>query len=140
MEPLTETVTVTSTTDEAFAVFTERVGEWWPPAYSPDPDTLDTVVIEPHVGGRVYMRMTDGSEHDFGEVTSWTPGEIFGQTWTLAQDPEHPSSLTVTFTPTGEGTEVTLRHDGWHEGNAAFREKFGDWDLILEQYAEAAQS
>ncbi|QNN51514.1 SRPBCC domain-containing protein [Nocardioides mesophilus] len=140
MEPITETVTVTCTCGEAFAAFTDRIDEWWPPAYSPDPDTLDTVVLEPHVGGRVYLRMSDGAEHAIGEVTSWSPGEIYGQSWVLAQDPAQPSSITVTFTPTGEGTEVTLRHDGWHDGNAAFREKFGDWALILEQYAEAAQA
>ncbi|MGI8900221.1 MAG: SRPBCC domain-containing protein [Nocardioides sp.] len=139
MEPITETVTVTCTSATAFDVFTGRIGEWWPPSYSPDPDTLDTVVIEPVIGGRVFIRMVDAAEHDFGEVTSWRPDEMYAQTWTLAQDPEHPSSLTVTFTPTGNGCEVRLQHGGWHEGNAAYRDKFGDWALILAQYAETAQ-
>jgi len=82
MEPITETVTLTSTTAEAFEVFAGRVGEWWPPSYSPAPDPLDTVVIEPMIGGRVFMRMVDGDEHHFGEVTSWSPGQIYAQTWT----------------------------------------------------------
>ena len=139
MEPITETRSLTCTSADAFTAFTVRVGEWWPPSYSPDPDTLDTVVIEPMIGGRVFMRMVDGTEHDFGEVTSWSPGQIYAQTWALAQDPEHPSSLTVTFTPTRDGCEVRLQHGGWHDGNVAYRDKFGDWALILDQYAETAQ-
>ncbi len=139
MEPITETRSLTCTSADAFTAFTVRVGEWWPPSYSPDPDTLDTVAIEPMIGGRVFMRMVDGTEHDFGEVTSWRPGDMYAQTWTMAQDPDHPSSLTVTFTPTGEGCEVRLQHGGWHDGNAAYRDKFGDWSLILDQYAEEAQ-
>jgi len=47
MEPITETRSLTCTSADAFTAFTVRVGEWWPPSYSPDPDTLDTVVIEP---------------------------------------------------------------------------------------------
>jgi len=97
MDPITESRSLTCTSAGAFTAFTVRVGEWWPPSYSPDPDTLDTVVIEPMIGGRVFMRMVDGTEHDFGEVTSWRPGDMYAQTWTMAQDPDHPSSLTVTL-------------------------------------------
>ena len=51
-----------------------------------------------------------------------------------------PSSLTVTFTDTDQGSEVVLEHGGWHEGNAAYREKFGDWSLILERYEFVAST
>jgi len=42
MEPVTETRSLTCTSADAFTAFTVRVGRWWPPSYSPDPDTLDT--------------------------------------------------------------------------------------------------
>ena len=29
---------------------------------------------------------------------------------------------------------------GWHEGNVAYREKFGDWSLILERYEFVAST
>jgi len=73
-------------------------------------------------------------------VTAWSPGETYAQTWTLAQDPEAPSSLTVTFADTDDGSEVVLEHGGWHEGNIAYREKFGDWSLILERYEFVAST
>jgi hypothetical protein len=106
--------------------------------HTPDPDAFDGVLIEPSVGGRVLMRMSGGVEHQIGEVTAWEPGRTYGQTWTLAQDPASPSSLTVSFADTDDGSEVRLEHGGWHEGNVAYRQKFGDWALILERYAFVA--
>jgi hypothetical protein len=138
MEPRTHTVSLSCDAAEAFDVFTARISEWWPEAYTPDPDAFDGVLIEPSVGGRVLMRMSGGVEHQIGEVTAWEPGRTYGQTWTLAQDPASPSSLTVSFADTDDGSEVRLEHGGWHEGNVAYRQKFGDWALILERYAFVA--
>ena len=77
----------------AFEAFTERISDWWPEAYTPDPDAFDEIAIEPEVGGRVVLRMSGGSEYQIGEVTAWDPGRTYAQTWTLAQDPDVPSSL-----------------------------------------------
>lgn len=138
-QPHVHAVSVPCDAVTAFEAFTSRMGEWWPAAYTPDPEAFDTVVVEPHVGGRVAMRMRDGSEHPFGIVTAWSPGEVYAQTWTLAQDPEHPSSLTVTFSDRAHGSLVLLEHGGWHAGNAEYRTKFGDWPLILKEYAALVQ-
>ena len=140
MDPHVHTVSLSCDAATAFEAFTDRISEWWPAAYTPDPDAFDGVVIEPRVGGRVLIRMSNGAEHQIGEVTAWSPGETYAQTWTLAQDPEAPSSLTVTFADTDDGSEVVLEHGGWHEGNAAYREKFGDWSLILERYEFVAST
>lgn len=140
MEPRTHSVSLSCDAAAAFEAFTDRISDWWPEAYTPDPDLFDGVVIEPGVGGRVVMRMSGGIEHQFGEVTAWDPGRTYGQTWTLSQDPDSPSSITVSFTDTDTGSEVVLEHGGWHEGNAAHRQKFADWALILERYAFVAST
>lgn len=136
--PIEHTVEVACDAATAFEVFTSGMGEWWPGAYTPDPDTFGTVVVEPWVGGRVSMRMRDGAEYPFGEVTDWSPGERYAQTWTLAQPADHPSTLTVTFRDEPDGCLVRLEHGGWGGGNAEYRSKFGDWPVILRRYAEVA--
>ncbi|MGA9746893.1 MAG: SRPBCC domain-containing protein [Nocardioides sp.] len=140
MEPHIHTLRLEADAESAFEAFTARMSEWWPEAYTPDPGTFDGVSIEPEVGGRVLMRTTDGSVHQVGEVTAWDPGVTYAQTWTLAQDPDAPSSLTVRFSSTAEGCEVVVEHGGWHDGNAAYREKFGGWALILERYGFIAST
>lgn len=135
MEPHRHVVTLDVDATTAFEAFTERISEWWPEAFTPDPDAFDGVRIEPRVGGRVVIATSHGDEHTFGEVTAWDPGTTYGQTWTLGQDPSVPSSLTVQFADTGEGSEVVLEHGGWHEGNAAYHDKFAGWPLVLERYA-----
>lgn len=139
METRTHSLLLTCDAATAFDVFTSRMGEWWPPTHTPDAESFDTVVVEPRRGGTVAMRMKDGSSYPFGVVTTWRPGEVYAQTWTLAQTPDDPSSLTVTFSDRLRGCLVLLEHGGWHAGNAGFREKFGDWPMLLERYAALAQ-
>jgi hypothetical protein len=85
------------------------------------------------------MRLADGSTCCFGRVTTWQPGEVYAQTWTLEAAVDDPSSLTVTFCDRSHGCLVVLEHGGWHEGNEELRDKFGDWPKILERYAALAQ-
>jgi hypothetical protein len=140
MEPRTHSLLLTCDAATAFEVFTSRMGEWWPPAYTPDPDAFETVLVAPQVGGDVLMRMRDGSTHRFGRVTTYVPGEVYAQTWTLAQPDEHPSLLTVTFSDRSHGSLVVLEHGGWHAGNEEYSEKFGDWPVILQRYAALVQA
>ncbi len=77
---------VTCPPDQAFATFTGRIDIWWPPE-GDAPGPIVDVRIEPRVGG-------------WGTVLTWDPGRRYRQSFTLAQDPAHPSELDVTFTPT----------------------------------------
>jgi hypothetical protein len=71
--------------EHAFAVYTERIGEWWDPRYTANAETLQTVTIEPRVGGRVYAVHGDLGEDDWGEVIVWEPGRRLVHTFSLAQ-------------------------------------------------------
>jgi uncharacterized protein YndB with AHSA1/START domain len=126
--------------ERAFSVYAARIGEWWDPRYTANAETLRGVTIEPRVGGRVYATHADLGRHDWGEVTAWEPGRRLVHTFTLAQDPRYPSEVAVEFAPgvrPGEST-VRLSHGGWTEANAAVREKFGDWPLLLDRFAALA--
>jgi hypothetical protein len=76
--------------DHAFATYMGRIGKWWDPRYTANPETLETVTIEPRAGGRVYARHGDLGEHDWGEVTVWEPGRRLVHTFSLAQDRSIP--------------------------------------------------
>jgi hypothetical protein len=127
--------------ERAFAVYTDRIGEWWDPRYTANAETLEAVTIEPRVGGRVYATHGDIGEDDWGEVTVWEPGRRVVHTFTLAQDPEHPSEVAVEFVDVdSSGCTVRFAHAGWTEANAAARPKFTDWPIMLDRFAALADS
>jgi hypothetical protein len=136
LAPVTHEVAVSCSPAVAFEMYTGRIGEWWDPRYTVKPETFETVVIEPRVGGRVYARHTDIGVDDWGQVTAWEPGRRLVHTFTLAQDPAHPSEVGVAFL-TGESGGCTVRfaHGGWTDVNAAVRSKFGDWLVMLDRFA-----
>lgn len=86
----------------------------------------------------MYATYTDIGEHDWGEVTVWEPGARLVHTFTLAQDPQHPSEVAVEFAPTERGCTVLFAQGGWTKANDESREKFGDWPLMLERFAALA--
>lgn len=133
--PITQEYSLRCTPDEAFAAYTERIGEWWDPRYTANAETLEGVTIEPAVGGRLYATHSDMGEHEWGRVTVWEPGERLEHTFTLAQDPQHPSEVSVEFAPAGDGSTLRLAHGGWTEANAGAREKFNDWQVLLDRFA-----
>jgi hypothetical protein len=126
---------------DAFATYTDRIGKWRDPRYTANPETPEAVTIEPRVGGRVYAMHADLGEHPWGEVRVWDPGRRLVHTFTLAQNPEHPSVIAVEFADNGAGgSSVRFAHGGWTEANADVRRKFGDRKLLLDRFAALANS
>jgi uncharacterized protein YndB with AHSA1/START domain len=101
---------------------------------------LRAVTIEPHPGGRVYATHSDVGEDDWGEVTVWEPGHRLVHTFSLAQDPQHSSEVSVEFVPGPAGCTVRFAHAGWTDANAAARKKFTDWPIMLDRFAGLAES
>lgn len=137
MEPIHHNVTIACSPQRAFEVFTTGMGTWWDPAYTPDPATYIGIDLDPRVGGAVALRHGDAT-YPFGEVTQWRPGEHYQQTFWLAMDRAHPSTVDVRFTPDGGVCLVTFEHGGWDAANVAARDKYGDWPVLLGRFAEAA--
>jgi hypothetical protein len=100
---------------------------------------LKGVTIEPRVGGRVYATHTDVGEDDWGVVTIWEPGHRLVHTFTLAQDPQHPSEVAVEFGRLDTGCTVRFAHGGWTGANVETRKKFRDWRVMLDRLVAFAE-
>jgi uncharacterized protein YndB with AHSA1/START domain len=144
ISPITHEYSLRCSPSEAFALYTGGIGDWWDPRYTANAETLRAVTIEPRAGGRVYATHSDIGEDDWGVVTAWEPGHRLVHTFTLAQDPQHPSEVAVEFVGLGgqaeAGTGCTMQfaHGGWTEANAAAREKFRDWRVLLDRFVALA--
>jgi hypothetical protein len=138
--PISHEYRLRASPEDAFTTYVGRIGEWWDPRYTANPETLEGVSIEPRVGGRVYASHTDLGEHEWGRVIAWEPGVHLAHTFSLAQDPAHPSEVSVGFSAEGDGTVVLLSHGGWTEHNASARGKFSDWPVMLARFAALADS
>ncbi len=61
--PITHECSVRCTPQHAFATYTGRMSEWWDPRYTANAETLQSVTVEPYVGGRVYATHRDMGKH-----------------------------------------------------------------------------
>ena len=136
-------VTVKLPREEAFRLFTERMGSWWPLlTHSVFHADAATLTLEPVVGGRVYEATADGRTSDWGTVTEWQPGERLAMTWHPGDEPDRATVVDVTFSEAPDGgTHVDLLHTGWavHGAEAAARAAdYQQWTALLEGFAKAA--
>jgi hypothetical protein len=141
--PITHEYAVRCGAQQAFTTYTQRIGEWWDPRYTANAETLEAVTIEPRAGGRVRATHSDTGEDDWGKVTIWEPGRRLVHTFTLAQDPQHPSEVAVEFVPDEDsrgGCTVRFAHGGWTRANAEARKKFTDWPVMLDRFAALADA
>jgi uncharacterized protein YndB with AHSA1/START domain len=114
LTPLVFTVTVPQSVDDAFGLFTEKIGTWWPKAtHSIGEHRVVDVVLEPRVDGRIYERQDDGTECSWGEVLAWDAPHRFVITWHPSLEPMAVTEVEVTFTAQEGSTIVQLTHREW---------------------------
>jgi hypothetical protein len=138
--PLRLSFAVDCAADHAFEVWTSCIGVWWPPDHTVSGDP-DAVVIEGHVGGRIFERTRDGAEHDWGVVTEWDPPRGLTFTWHLGRVADEATEVALRFVADGDAhTLVTIEHRGW-ERLAQFgdiRERTRDnWGYVVGRFADA---
>jgi uncharacterized protein YndB with AHSA1/START domain len=142
------TVTVPVTPDEAFAMFTERLGDFKPPEHNLLAVPIAETVVEPHVGGAILDRGTDGSECHWARILAFEPPNTLvfswniGPTWQIETDPDRVSEVEVRFVADGTAsTRVELEHrhlDRHGPGWESVRDGIGHdqgWTLYLDRYA-----
>ena len=93
--------------DHAFAIWTQRIGTWWPADHTVSGDPA-AVVLEGRVGGRIYERTRQGEEHDWGVVTDWRPPDQLSYRWHLGVGPEAATDVAVS-SRAGDGARPGLR-------------------------------
>lgn len=145
MGPVRTSVTVARSREEAFDVFTNGFGTWWPyRTHSISEERVVDAVLEPRLGGRIYERNDDGSEAEWGRVVGWEPPRRLVFSW--QPNPEAPgeTEVEVTFDETHDGTLVSLEHRGWDayaERATQIRPEYEQgWPLVLGRFAERAAS
>ncbi len=125
---------------EAFRLFTEGIGRWWPIAtHSLGGDHVVDVRFEARLGGRIFEVLDDGSEEDWGEVLAWDPPASVRVKWGVSRG-RPPTTWEAVFTPLGESTtRLVLEHWGWEAlGDDADEARTGyhaGWDPVLSAFA-----
>jgi hypothetical protein len=85
-----KSVSVSCSPPEAFELFTERLGTWWPfETHRPGDEMPEAAVFEGREGGRVYHRVPSGKEEEWATVLVWDPPARFVIDWHV--NPENPS-------------------------------------------------
>ena len=138
-----KSIVVSAPVERAFELFTDGVASWWPVgSHSIHGDEVETVVFEPHEGGRVYERAGGGRVEHWPFVRVYEPPSRIVLDWSV--NPSRPTTeVEVRFVPDGEGTRVELVHSGFEaygEDGAASHESYDTgWDRVLGKFAEAAR-
>jgi uncharacterized protein YndB with AHSA1/START domain len=143
-----ESIVINAPIDRAFKVFTEDIGDWWPPDHHILEGELAEMVFEPREGGNVYDRAVDGSECRWARVLAYEPPNrvVFSwdisTAWQIETDPAKTSEIEVRFVAEGaERTRVELEHrnlerhgEGWEKMRDAVGSP-GGWRRGLEAFA-----
>ena len=93
----------------------EALKVWFKPE---DAFTIAAAEADVRVGGRFRIRMIsgEGEEHEAsGVYREVIPNRKLVMTWRWKSAPEEESLLGVTFRPSGRGTELELKHEGFVE-------------------------
>jgi uncharacterized protein YndB with AHSA1/START domain len=141
--PVVVSIEVARPAEEAFARFTNDLGEWWPTeGHSIGEDQVERLVVDARHGGTILERWHDGTEYSWATFTEWAPPKSFTMEWRPNPNPGPTTEVTVTFTPTPTGTLVELTHRGWErlgdEGGELRRNYEKGWPKVLTAYEGAA--
>ncbi|WP_331281537.1 metalloregulator ArsR/SmtB family transcription factor [Saccharothrix sp. NRRL B-16314] len=141
-------IVVEAPLERAFAVFTERFGDFKPVEHNILGVELAETVFERRVGGHIYDRAVDGSECRWARVLVYEPPHrvVFSwdldPRWQVESDPDRTSEVDVRFIAETAGrTRVELEHrhidrhgEGWHSVSDGVGSE-GGWPLYLRRFA-----
>jgi hypothetical protein len=134
---------VACSVEHAFDVWTNRIDMWWPSDHTVSGDPDVAVFLQGEVGGRIFERAADGTEHDWGQVTAWTPPVRFAYLWHLRRDRREATEVEVRFVARGpDATRVEIEHQGWErlaDGPQARERNSIGWQTLLPHYLHAIE-
>lgn len=134
--PIRREILVDADPATAFAVFTERISQWWPledlSVYGPG----GTVGF---ADGQIVERSASGDAAVWGTVYLWEPGAALAFSWHPGGPPDQATHVEVTFTQADAQTLVTLTHTGWERfaDPAETRAEYEQgWPVVLGTYRD----
>jgi uncharacterized protein YndB with AHSA1/START domain len=150
--PVSKTITVKTTVEHAFRVFTEGFDTWWPRSHHIGKSPMKRAIVEPRAGGRCYTEQEDGTDCDWGSVLVWDPPQRLVLAWQITADWQYQpdlaksSEVDVRFTALPDGsTRVDLQHRHLARMGAraevmrAALDSASGWSGVLDLFAHAAQ-
>ena len=141
--PLRISFDVDCPAEHAFRVWTSGIGTWWPPDHTVTGGP-ERIVLTGGVGGRIYERGADGTEHEWGEVIVWQPPTRLAYLWYLGRDRADATEVDIRFRAQGTAqTRVDITHRGW-ESLGATGDQWRDrtrtgWQTLLPHYQKAIE-
>jgi uncharacterized protein YciI len=136
--PIRRQIILDADPETAFAVFTERLGQWWPLAELSVYGAGATVAFDE---GHIVERSAEGRTAVWGTVTRWEPPSVVAFSWHPGRTPQKASHVEVIFAARADQTLVTLEHAGWDafaDPAAARAEYDQGWPMVLDRYREHA--
>jgi uncharacterized protein YndB with AHSA1/START domain len=141
-------IVVPAPIERAFAVFTERFGDFKPPEHNLLGIAIAETVFEARVGGNIIDRAVDGSECRWARILAYQPPDrvVFSwdisPRWSLETDPDQTSEVEVRFiAESPERTRLELEHrrierhgPGWEAVTDGVDGDEG-WPQYLARYA-----
>jgi uncharacterized protein YndB with AHSA1/START domain len=141
--PVRKTLFVELGVEEAFALFWDRIGVWWPTrTHSIHGDETAEVVVEGRAGGRIFERSRGGQEAHWADILAWDRPERVVLDWRVNPAAAAPTEVEVRFADDGGRTRVELVHRGWERFGPTAEETRASydsgWDLVLGHYVGSA--
>jgi uncharacterized protein YciI len=134
--PIRREILVDTDPATAFAVFTERISQWWPledlSVYGPG----GTVGF---ADGQIVEQSASGDAAVWGTVYLWEPAAALAFSWHPGGPPDQATHVEVTFTQADAQTLVTLTHTGWERfaDPAQARAEYDlGWPVVLGTYRD----
>ncbi len=146
--PITKFVEVPLSQEEAYELFTQKMGQWWPletrsiTAHQQGTRALG-LSCAPCAGGEIAEIAPDGTRHIWGHYVDCDAPYSVEIQFHMGQPKEHATLLVVSFRPASDGRSIVkLLHTGWESyGEVADMMRDGydaAWDEIFQSCFVAA--
>ncbi len=116
----------------------EAVKKWWGPGPG---EPVSLAELDVRVGGGFRILMTDAKGEEFdlsGVYREVVPERKLVMTWGWKNQPGQESLVTVTLRPSGEGTQLELRHERYLDFENQPTHEQG-WNGALDQLGQLWQ-
>lgn len=146
IEPVRKQRRVALSPHEAFRLFTDQMGTWWPlETHSIGGTQAADVRFEGRIGGHVVELTTSAEEYDWADVLEWEPPHRVVLSWHPTVEVETASTLEVRFEAVPDGCVLHLEHRDWESFGKVLGRELRDgydpgWDVVLAPFeARAAE-
>jgi uncharacterized protein YndB with AHSA1/START domain len=115
VDKISVSVFVAVPVEDAFAVFTEEIDQWWRrgPAYRLARGEPGTLHCEPRLGGKLIER-AGSVTREIATITAWEPPRHLVFEWRAYNFREgEVTTVELWFEAGNDGTRVRLEHRGW---------------------------